>query len=129
MTLVQASPSDQLAEVAFTLAQVGLQCDPHGARSTRSWRFAEFGFFENGFEEREREVLQLVALHIKIHEGASGARATQNGAQTLFEGCDRTLWVGGVNVGRKRGHFDREIESREGSLRAEVAESGLPMTG
>jgi len=83
----------------------------------------EFGFFEDGFEKGEREVLQLVALHVEVDERTELGGATEDGTEAVFERGDRAVGIGGVNVGRERGDLEREIEARERAGRGEVAEA------
>ena len=59
-----AGPCDQVAEVALAVTQVGLDGDADGGR------LAELVLGEDGLEERERQVLQPIALHVEVDERA-----------------------------------------------------------
>ena len=112
-------PRDEVAEVALAVAQVGLQ------RDADRGLFAKLVFFEDGFEKREREILQLVALHVEVDERADFARAAENRAESLLQRCDGIRRIGRMHVGRERGDFHRQIQSREScAVHAEVAERG-----
>ena len=114
---VRPRPRDQVAEIAFAIAEVSLQRDADGGLR------AKLRFFEDGFEEREREVLQLVALHVEIDERADFGRAAENRPEARLQRGEGVFGVGRMDVGRERGDFDREVQARERqALRADVAE-------
>ncbi len=121
--VVLAGPSDEVAEVGLAVAQVGLDGDADGRLR------AELGFLEDGLEELEGEVLQLVALHVEVDQRADLGGAAEDRAETLLERGDGVLRIGRVDVGRERGDFDREIEAGQGALRPEVAEAGRRLLG
>ena len=84
----------------------------------------ELRFLEDGFEEREGEVLQLVALHVEVDQRAHLGGAAEDRPQAVLEGRDGVFRVGGMDVGRERGNLDREVEARQRAVRPEVAEAG-----
>jgi hypothetical protein len=86
---------------------------------------AELGFLKDGFKELEREVLQLVALHVEINERAHLGRTAEDRAEALLERGDGILRVGRMNVRRERGNFDGEIETGEGALCTEIGKTRL----
>ena len=116
--IIFARPSDQIAEISFAIAEVGLQGDADGGL------LRELGFLEYRFEELQREILQLVALHIKIDERIHGRRSAQNWAQTLLQCRDGVFWISRMHIRCERRDFDREIEAREWTLRPDIAEAG-----
>ena len=116
--IIFARPSDQIAEISFAIAEVGLQGDADGGLRR------ELGFLKNGFEELQREILQLVALHIKIDKRTDGRRPAQNWAQTLLQRRDGIFRVSRMHIRCERRDFNGEIEARERTLRPDIAEAG-----
>ena len=115
----RAGPGDQRAEVPLAVAEVGLE----GDADRRA--LAELGFFADRAEKGQREVLQLVALHVEVDEGPDFDRAAENGAQPLLERDDAGVRVGRVHVGRQRGDLDRKVEPGQRPAGADIAETGL----
>ena len=115
--VVFAGPGDKVAKVGLAIAEVGLHGD-----ADRGLR-AELGFLENGFEEREGEILQLVALHVEVDQRAHLGGAAEDGAEAFLERGDGVLRVGRMDIGREGGDFDREIKARDQAVGAEVAEA------
>lgn len=115
---VSPRPGDQIAEVALGVAQVRLHGDAHRRL------MGELRFLEDGFEEREGEVLQLVALHVEVDQRADLGGPAEDRTEALLEGDDGVFRIRRVDVGRERGNFDRKIETRERAVGAEIAEGG-----
>ena len=89
--VVLAGPSDEVAQIGLAVAQVGLDRDADGGL------LGELRFLEDGFEEREREVLQLVALHVEVDKRADLGCAAQDRAEALLQCGDRIFRVGRVD--------------------------------
>jgi hypothetical protein len=121
--VVPAGPGDEIAEVGLAIAQVGLHGDADGGF------LGELRFLEDGFEQREREVLQLVALHVQVDQGADLGRATEDGAQALLERGDGVFRIGGMDVGRERGDLDGKIQARDRAAGAHIAEGRRGLLG
>ena len=67
--VIFSRPGHEVPEVALGVAEVGLDRDANGGL------VAKLDFLEDGLEERERQVLQLVALHVEVDERADLAGA------------------------------------------------------
>jgi hypothetical protein len=101
------APFDQVREVAFRIAQVGLDHDA-GVRPV-----AELRLVEQRPEKFQRRVFVRVALHVEIDEGSDFARAAQDRAQLRREVRDCVLRVCRVHLRIKRGDFYRHVDDRE----------------
>src|SRR5207253_4381047 len=68
----RATPLDQIAQILFRIAQVGLNNDA----SMRP--IVEFGFGADFFEKIERCIFVSITFHVEVDERAQLARAAQN---------------------------------------------------
>ena len=121
--LMLPDPREQGSQIGFAIAQVRLERDADGGLD------AKLGFLQNRNEESEGEVLQLVTLHVEIHQGANLGGAAEDRTQALLQGGNRVVRIGGMHVGREGGDFQREVQARQRAVCAEVAEAGRGFAG
>jgi len=116
-------PRDDFAQVLLAFTQIRLQ----GNADRRL--LLELRFFQDGSEQRERQVLELVTLHVEVDKGANFDGAAENRTQPELKRGNALFRIGGMDIRREGGNLDRQIEARKGSLRTEVAECRIRVPG
>ena len=99
----RATPLDQIAQIGFGIAQIGLSND------ASMGPIVEFGFGAECFEKVERGVFMRITFHVEVDKRAQLARAAQNRPQLRREMGNGVGRIGRIHLRIERGNFYREI--------------------